>query len=125
MNVVVLQGFNQHLHRAGNLPLGVGVFHTEKQYAAGLMRHPLGDHALHQIAQMDKTGGGGRHPGADCAFRQFPPGILILNIFRRLRYVGKQKRGKCQIVHNPLPLFSNFSTYYSIEPDKSQFSVAF
>ena len=92
-NAVMLQGFDQHLHRTGNLPLGIGVLHPQEQYAAGLMGHPLGGQPLHQIAQMDKAGGGGSHPGDHSALRQLTGREALLHVLRGFVYVRKQKIG--------------------------------
>ena len=62
-DAIVGQGFNEHLHRPGHFPLGVGILHPEEQHAAGLVGHALGDDTLHQVAQVDKAGGAGGHAG--------------------------------------------------------------
>ena len=105
VDAVVLQGVNQNLHRAGNLPLGIGVLHPQEQYAAALMGHPLGGQTLHQIAQMDKTRGGGSHPGNHRALGQPPGGIFFFERLRSFCHVGEQKRGQCLIIHSQIPLF--------------------
>ena len=92
-NAVMLQGFDQHLHRTGNFPLGIGVLHPKEQHAAGLVGHPLGGQPLHQIAQMDKTGGGGGHPGDHSALRQLTGREALLHGLRGFVYVRKQKIG--------------------------------
>ena len=100
VDAIVLQCVNQHLHCAGNLPLGVRILHTEKQHASALVGHPLGGEALHKVAQMDKAGGGGSHTGDDRALRHLTGGIHLFKGFGRVGNVGKQKIGKSLIVHS-------------------------
>ena len=90
-DIIMLQRVDEYLHGAGDLPLGVGVLHPEKQHASGLVSHPFGNHALHQIAQMHKAGRGRRHPGDHSSFRQVPLGKPCFHFLRSLGHIGKQK----------------------------------
>ena len=99
VNVVVLQRFNQNLHSPGNLPLGIGVLHAKEQYAARPVGHPLGDHALYQVAQVDEACGRGGHAGHDGPFRQVPLGESRLQLLGGGGYIGKQKISQCLIIH--------------------------
>ena len=105
IDIVKFQGVDQHLNCAGNFPLGIGVLHPEKQHAAGLVGHPLGNGALHQVAQMDKAGGGGGHPGYNRALGQAALGKTRFQFLRRCGYVGEEQFGKRLIIHSHLPLF--------------------
>ena len=105
VDAVVLQSVDEHLHRAGDLPLCVRVLHPQEQHAAALMGHPLRGQALHQIAQMDKAGGGGGHPGDDSPFGQLPGRVFFFQRLRCFCHVGEQKRGQCLIIHSQIPLF--------------------
>ena len=100
VNAIMLQCVNQHLYRAGNLPLGIGILHTQEQHASALVGHPLGGETLHQVAQMDKAGGRGGHTGDDRALGNLTGRILLLQGFRGVGYVGKQKVGKSLIIHS-------------------------
>ena len=100
MNTVMLQGVYQNFHSAGNFTLGIGIFDTQEEDAAALMCHALRGQALNQVAQVDKTGGGGSHTGDDCAFGNFTQGKLFLERFGGICYMGKQKISKCLIIHN-------------------------
>ncbi len=121
VDAVVLQGVDEHLHRAGNLPLGIGVLHPEEQNAAALVGHPLGGQALHQIAQVDKAGGGGSHPGDDGTLRDAAGGIFFFQRLRGFRHVRKQKLGKCLIIHTNSTSFSYDFLHYSIWGRENQF----
>ena len=100
LNAVMLQRFNQHLYRTGNLPLGIGVLHPQEQNAAALMGHTLGGQALDQIAQMDKTGGGGGHAGDDGALGYISGRKFLLQLLRRHGDIGKKKFCQCLLIHN-------------------------
>ena len=104
VDVVVLQGADEHFHSAGNLPLGIGVLHPQEQYAAALMGHPFGDHALHQVAQVDKTGGGGGHAGDYRTLGHLTLGKTRFHLLGRFGHIGKQKAGQSLIIH----IFSSF-----------------
>ena len=88
-DAIVLKCVNQDLHGAGNLPLCVCIFHPEEQNAAGLVGHPLGDQALHQIAQVYEAGGTGSHPCDDRSGGYVPGGIPLLQGFRCLGHLGE------------------------------------
>ena len=108
VDVVEFQGVDQHFYRAGDLPLGVGILNPEVQHAAGLVSHPLRNRALHQIAQVDKSGRGGSHPGDHRALGKVAlrePGFQLLGSFGHVR---KKQFGKRLIIHSQLPLFSYF-----------------
>ena len=92
-NAVVLQSIDQHLHGTGDLTLGVGVLYTQKKHAAALVRHPLRGQALHQIAQMDKTGGGGGHTGDHGTLRGIAAGEPGLHSLRCFGNIGEKKIG--------------------------------
>ena len=100
MNAIVLQGFNQNLHRTGDFPLGIGILYPQKQHAAALMGHPLGGKSLHQIAQMDKAGGGGCHPGDNCPFRDIAGGIFGFQLLTGHGDIRKQQLGQCVKIHS-------------------------
>ena len=90
VDVVEFQGVDEHLHRTGNLPLGIGVLYPEVQHAAGLVGHPFRNRALHQIAQMDKSGRGGSHSGNHRTLGKITlgePGFQLLGSFG---HVGKK-----------------------------------
>ena len=92
VDAIVLQRFNQNLHRTGNLPLRIGVLHPQEQNAAALMRHALTGQTLHQIAQMDKAGGGGSHTGDNSSFGQISLGIFFFQLLAGGGDIGEQKR---------------------------------
>ena len=87
----MLQGVNEHFHRAGNLSFCVGVLHPQEEHAAALMGHALGGQSLHQIAQMDEAGRGGGHPGDHCALGQLSGGIFFFERLRGFCHVREQK----------------------------------
>ena len=89
-DAVMLQGVNQHLHRARHFPFGIGIFYTQKQHTAALVSHTLRDQTLYQITQMDKAGRGGRHTGDDCALGGVTGGEFCLSLLRTLGHIGKQ-----------------------------------
>ena len=91
MNPVVLQGVDQNLHGAGDLPLGVRILHPEEQHAAALVGHTFRGQTLHQVAQMDEAGGGGSHPGDNSPFRKISGGETLLQGLRSIGYMGKQQ----------------------------------
>ena len=74
----MLQCVDEHFNSAADFPLGIGVFHPQKQHAATLMRHTLRGQTLHQIAQMDKAGGGGRHACDNSAFGGLTQRVFFL-----------------------------------------------
>ena len=100
VDAIVLQRIDEHLHGARHLTLGVRILHAEEQHAAGLVRHTLGDKALHKVAQMDKARGGGSHAGDDRALGKVAGGITRLKVFRRFRHVRKEQGGKSFLIHN-------------------------
>ena len=95
----MLQRIDQHLNRTGNLALGVGILHAQKQDTAGLVRHALGNESLHQIAQMDKAGGGGRHAGDDRAFGKAAGRIALLQLLRRFGHLREKELCKPCCIH--------------------------
>ena len=113
VDAVVLERVDQHLDRTGNLALGIRVLHAQKQHAAGLVRHALGDQPLHQIAQMDKAGGRGRHARDNCAFRQIARREALFHVFRRRRDVGEQKLSKPCCIHESYLVQIFFSLYHA------------
>ena len=90
VDAVVFQRIDKHFHSTGDFPLGVGIFHTQEENAARLMAHTLRNGALNQVAQMDKTGGGGSHTGDDGTFGELPCGEPGLHLLGSLGYIGKQ-----------------------------------
>ena len=88
----MLQRVDEHLHGARHLALGVRILHAEEQHAAGLVRHALGDQPLHQIAQMDKAGGGGSHTGDNSPFGHISGGIFFFQLLAGGGDIGEQKR---------------------------------
>ena len=100
VDVVEFQGVDQHLHGTGNLPLGVRILHPEVQHAAGLVGHSFRNRALHQIAQMDKSGRGGGHPGNHRALGKIALGEPGFQMLGRFGHVGKKQFGKRLIIHN-------------------------
>ena len=105
VDVVEFQGVDEHLHRTGNLPLGIGVLYPEVQHAAGLVGHPFRNRTLHQIAQMDKSGRGGSHSGNHRTLGKVAlgePGFQLLGSFG---HIGKKQFGKRLIIQSQLPLF--------------------
>jgi len=103
-DVVMLQRIDQYFHSAGNFTLGVGILHPEEKYAAGLVSHALRDHALNQVAQVDKTGGGGSHTGDNGAFSQLTAGEALLHLGGSFGHIGEQKLCQCLIIHKYIPL---------------------
>lgn len=61
--------------------------------------HPLGDHALHQVAQVDEACGRGGHTGHNGPFRQVPLGESHLQLLGGGGHIGKQKISQCLIIH--------------------------
>ena len=120
VDVVVLQGRNEHLHRAGNLPLGIGILHPEEQNAVCPVGHPLGDHALDQVAQVYKACGRGSHTGDHGALRQIALGEPCFQLLRRGGHIGKQKLSKCLIIHKKYLFVIISRLEYSIAPFKNQ-----
>ena len=121
VDVVVLQGVDEHLYRSGDLPLGIGILHPEEENAAGLVGHPLGDHALDQVAQVDKACGGGGHPGHHGPFRQVSLGEALLQLLGGGGHIGKQQLGQCFIIHKILTSLSSISRLeYSISDYRNQ-----
>ena len=121
VNAVVLECLDEHLHRTGNLPLGIGVLHPQEQHAAALMGHPLGGQSLHQVAQVDKARGGRCHSGDYRALRQIPERIFFFQSLRGFRDLRKQKLGKCLIIHTNSTSFSYGFLHYSIWGRENQF----
>ena len=111
IDVVVLQRVDQYFHSAGTLTLGVSVFHPQEQNAAALVGHPLGDHTLNQIAQMDKTGRGRSHTGHDGAFGQFTLGKTCLDFLGRFGHIRKKQISKCLIIHKYYLYLHDFVLY--------------
>ena len=99
LDAIVLQGVNQHLHSPGNLPLGIGILYPQEQHTAALMGHALGGQALHQVAQVDKAGGGGSHAGNDGTLGHVPRGIFCFQLLRRHGDVGKKQLSQFLIIH--------------------------
>ena len=100
VDAVVLQGLNQHLDGAGDLTLGIGVLHPQEQHTAAAVGHTLGGQTLHQVAKMDKAGGGGRHTGNHGAFGNAAGGIFFFQHLRGVCDIGKQELSKCGIIHS-------------------------
>ena len=90
-DVIVAQSVDEHLYGTGHFPFRVRILHPQEQHTAALVAQPLGDGALHQIAQMDKAGGGGSHTGDDCTLREISCGEACLQILRCVGHIGKQK----------------------------------
>ena len=99
-NVVMLQRVNQNFHSAGNFTLGVGIFYAQKQHTAALVGHTFRNHTLNQVAQMDKAGGRGGHTGNHSSFGNITQWETLLQCFRGVCYIGKQKISQCLIIHN-------------------------
>ena len=91
VNAIMLQGFNQNFYGAGDLPLGIGVLNPKKEHTAGLVCHTFTGQTLDQIAQMDKAGRRGSHPGDDSALRKITGRETLFKILRGLCHVGKKK----------------------------------
>ena len=92
VDAIVLQRFNQNLHCTGNLPLCIGVLHPQEQHAAALVCHTFTGQTLHQIAQMDKAGGGGSHTGDNSPFGHISGGIFFFQLLAGGGDIGEQKR---------------------------------
>ena len=99
MNAVVLQGVNQHLDRARDLALGVGILDAEEQHSAGLVRHALGNKTLHQIAEVDEARRRRCHTRNDRALRDVSRGITLLQLLGRGRDIREQKLCQCGRIH--------------------------
>ena len=95
----MLQRFDQHLHRAGNLPLGIGILNPQKEHAAALVGHALRGQALNQISQMDKPGGGGSHSGDNRSLRHIPRRVFGFQLLRGHGDMGEQKLCQCKVIH--------------------------
>jgi hypothetical protein len=57
---------------------------------------------------MDKAGGGGGHTGDHGTLRELTEREPLLQHFRGIGYMGKQKPSKCLIIHNVIPHFQKF-----------------
>ena len=112
MNAIVLQGVDQHLHRAGDLALGIGVLHAKEEHAARLVRHAFGDESLHQIAEMHKARRRRCHTRNDRALRRLACGIARLQFLRRGRNIREQKLCQCGRIHHKYLLLFKFFLYY-------------
>ena len=111
LNAIVLEGVDQHLHGTGDLPLGIGVLHAKEQNAAGLVSHTLGGQSLHQVAQVNKTGGRGGHTGNNCPFGDISGGEPLFQSFRRVGHIGEKQISQSLIIHSNLPRFLKFILY--------------
>ena len=113
-DAVVGQGVNQHFNGAGDFSLGVGIFHAQEQHAAALVGHPLGNHALNQVAKVDKTGGGGGHTGNNGSFGKTTGRESGFQVLGGIGYLGKKQIGKELIIHDRYLVIKKFFIYYII-----------
>ena len=93
---------DQRLRRAGDLPLGVGVFDPQEKDAAGLMGQTFVDHHLIHAAEVDESGRAGSEPRHLCAFRQRSRRIPLLNVFRRFFDMRVQQLREFFKIHCPM-----------------------